>query len=221
VFGRGEADLAHHAATEEERKAHRLREELFTPIAKAWSTDIGNEVASLAVQIHGGSGFIEETGVAQYFRDVRITSIYEGTNGIQAMDLAGRKLGLEGGAAVRDLIADIRATVSELSAGGLAGVAGQLATAVDALEDATAWMSARRGTPDALAGAVSYLTLMGEVVGGWMLLRQASKRPGPRGATLARAYADQVLSRAQGLVASLTAGAEALAALDAEALTTA
>ena len=215
------ADLAVHAASEDERKAHKMREELFTPICKAWSTDIGNEVASLAVQIHGGSGFVEETGVAQYFRDVRITPIYEGTNGIQAMDLANRKLGLDNGGAVRSLIADIRDTASELGAGPLQGICEQLSAAVDALEEATVWMAARRGTPDSLAGATAYLTLMGDVVAGWMLTRQAAKRDGARGAPLAKAFADQVLSGAQGRVAAITAGAETLAVLDAEALTAA
>ena len=213
------ADLALHAATEAERKAARLREELFTPIAKAWCSDMGVEMISLAVQIHGGAGFVEETGVAQYYRDVRITPIYEGTNGIQAMDLAGRKLGMDNGQAVRDLIADIRATVAELGGGPLASVVERLSAAVDVLEEASAWMAARRGQPDALAGAVAYLTLMGDVTGGWMLARQAAKRPGPRGAPLASAYADQVLSHPPSLWAAITAGATDLAALDAEGLT--
>ena len=92
------ADLGRHAwPTRPERAAARLREELLTPIAKAWSTDIGVEVASAGVQIHGGMGYVEETGAAQHYRDARIAPIYEGTNGIQAMDLAGRKLGMAGG----------------------------------------------------------------------------------------------------------------------------
>jgi alkylation response protein AidB-like acyl-CoA dehydrogenase len=215
------ADLAVHAGSEAERKAARLREELFTPIAKAWSSDIGVEVASLAVQIHGGAGFIEETGVAQHYRDVRITPIYEGTNAIQAMDLAGRKLGMEDGEAMRQLIADIRATAAELAGGELSSISTRLSASVDVLEDATAWMSARRGQADALAGATAYLTLAGNVTGGWMLARQAAKRPGPRGAPLASAYADQVLSQSPSLLAAITAGAADLAAIDVEALTTA
>ena len=216
-----EADLAVHAGTEAERKAARLREELLTPIAKAWCSDIGVEVSSLAVQIHGGAGFVEETGVAQHYRDVRITPIYEGTNGIQAMDLAGRKLGMENGQAMRQLIADIRATARELASGPLSIIGGRLAVAVDTLEEATNWMIARRGEADALAGAVAYLTLAGEVAGGWMLARQAAVRPGPRGAPLARAYAHQVLSRAPSLLAAITAGASDLAVMDEEALTAA
>ena len=216
-----EADLAVHAGTEDARKSAKLREELFTPIAKAWSSDIGVEVASLAVQIHGGSGFVEETGVAQHYRDVRITPIYEGTNGIQAMDLAGRKLGMENGEAMRQLIADIRATCTELSGGELSSIGARLSAAVDVLEDATAWMSARRGQADALAGATAYLTLAGNVTGGWMLARQAARRPGPRGAPLASAYADQVLSQSPSLLTAITAGAADLAAIDAEALATA
>ncbi|MDI1365432.1 MAG: acyl-CoA dehydrogenase family protein, partial [bacterium] len=105
------ADLATHGASEDERLAAKLREELLTPIAKAWSTDIGVEVASQGVQIHGGMGFIEETGAAQHYRDARIAPIYEGTNGIQAIDLVGRKLGLGEGQAIGDLMDDIRDTL--------------------------------------------------------------------------------------------------------------
>src|SRR6185503_11512618 len=102
------ADLARLEPSEEGRRKADLRAQLLTPIAKAWSTDAGVEVASLGVQVHGGMGFIEETGAAQFYRDARITPIYEGTNGIQAMDLVGRKLGMENGEAVRDLIAEMR-----------------------------------------------------------------------------------------------------------------
>ena len=108
------ADLAKHAATEAERKTWKGREDLFTPIAKAWSTDVGCEVASLGVQVHGGMGFIEETGAAQYYRDARITPIYEGTNGIQAMDLVGRKLSMDGGDSAKALIEDMKATLAQI-----------------------------------------------------------------------------------------------------------
>ena len=100
------ADLAKHAATPEAREAASLREELLTPLAKGWSTDVGVEAASMGLQVHGGMGFIEETGAAQHYRDARILPIYEGTNGIQAMDLTGRKLSMAGGGAVR--VADRR-----------------------------------------------------------------------------------------------------------------
>ncbi len=177
------ADLARAARAPEARSAASLREELLTPIAKAWSTDAGVEVASLGVQIHGGMGFIEETGAAQHYRDARIAPIYEGTNGIQAIDLAGRKLGLEGGEGVRALIADMRAGAAALSGhadGRLKPLGGRLSAAIDAAEAATAWISERRGQPDALAGATAYLTLMGETVGGW--LRARARSPQPRAA---------------------------------------
>ncbi|MDB5455036.1 MAG: acyl-CoA dehydrogenase, partial [Caulobacter sp.] len=115
------ADLAHHAADPGARAAAKGREELLTPIAKAWSTDLGVQAASDGVQIHGGMGFIEETGAAQHYRDARILPIYVGTNGVQALDLVGRKLTLDGGAPMAALIADIRATAAGLD-GDLAGV---------------------------------------------------------------------------------------------------
>src|SRR5690348_315121 len=107
------ADLAEHASTAEERERAKLREELLVPVAKAWSTDVGVEVASLGVQVHGGAGFIEETGAAQFYRDARIAPIYEGTNGIQAMDLVGRKLALAGGEPIRALFTEMRATLPD------------------------------------------------------------------------------------------------------------
>ena len=224
------ADLARVAASDEDRAAARLREEVLTPIAKAWSTDIGVEVASLGVQIHGGMGFIEETGAAQHYRDARIAPIYEGTNGIQAMDLAGRKLGLEGGAGMAALIADIRTdaeTLVDIMDGKLDALGQRLNFAVDALEDATAWISARRGVPDGLAGATAYLKLAGEVIGGWLLCRGAlaaahgragDKAYGDARIALARHYAETVLSQAPGQVAGVIAGADVLAALDVAAL---
>ncbi|PXA93324.1 acyl-CoA dehydrogenase, partial [Caulobacter sp. D5] len=150
------ADLAHAAADEAVRATAKLREELLTPIAKAWSTDVGVEVASLGVQIHGGMGFIEETGAAQHYRDARITPIYEGTNGIQAIDLIGRKLGLADGQAVADLMDDIRDTIEALKAAdaSLTPVAGRLEAALNAAASATAWLVDRRARamPDALSG---------------------------------------------------------------------
>ncbi len=222
------ADLAGAAPTEDERKAAKLREELLTPIAKAWSTDIGVEVASLGVQIHGGMGFIEETGAAQHYRDARIAPIYEGTNGIQAIDLVGRKLGMEGGAAVKALIADMSATADDLAKDdALAPMGERLGAAIKAAEDATAWLIEHRGQPNSLAGATAYLKLMGEVVGGWLLAKgaMAAKQGRCADATYGRAridlasfYAETVLSQAPGQVAGITVGAEGLLRLDATAL---
>ena len=171
------ADLAKHAGTEEERRRWKGREDLFTPIAKAWSTDVGCEVASMGIQVHGGMGFIEETGAAQYYRDARIAPIYEGTNGIQAMDLVGRKLSMDGGESARALIVDMKATLVDL--GGLYSgkPVERFATAIEAVEDATLWLLDQKADPnaaaDVLAAADAYLKLLGDVVGGWMLAKGA------------------------------------------------
>ncbi len=171
------ADLARHAATEEERRRWKGREDLFTPIAKAWATDVGCEVASMGVQIHGGMGFIEETGAAQHYRDARIAPIYEGTNGIQAMDLVGRKLGQDGGQSARDLIEDMKATLAMLPRLYSGKPLERFATAIEAGQDATFWLLDRKasadGAADVLAGADAYLKLMGDVAGGWMLAKGA------------------------------------------------
>jgi alkylation response protein AidB-like acyl-CoA dehydrogenase len=171
------ADLAKHAATDEDRRRWKGREDLFTPIAKAWSTDIGCEVASLGVQIHGGMGFIEETGAAQYYRDARIAPIYEGTNGIQAMDLVGRKLSMDGGQAAKDLIAEFKATLLDLMRLYSGKPIERFANAVDAVQDATLWILDRKaaedGAADVLAAADGYLKLLGDVTGGWMLAKGA------------------------------------------------
>ena len=171
------ADLARHAATEDERRQWKGREDLFTPIAKAWSTDVGCEVASQGVQVHGGMGFIEETGAAQYYRDARIAPIYEGTNGIQAMDLVGRKLSQDGGDAAKALIADFKVTLAALGKLYTGKPVERFANAIEAVEDATLWLldakqDAARAA-DVLAAADAYLKLLGDVTGGWMLAKGA------------------------------------------------
>jgi hypothetical protein len=204
------ADRAEHASNAGERETAKLREELLVPIAKAWSTDIGVEVASLGIQVHGGAGFIEETGAAQFYRDARIAPIYEGTNGIQAIDLAGRKLALAGGHAVRSLLIEIRSGLREIDA----ALSDTLGGAVAAAESATDWLILNKGSDDALAGATPYLKLLGDVIGGWMLARGAavaangSDKEYARGKlALARVYASQVLAGAPGLSESVQAGA--------------
>ncbi|WP_426016735.1 acyl-CoA dehydrogenase [Brevundimonas sp. DWR2-3-1b1] len=171
------ADLAKHAGTEEERRRWKGREDLFTPIAKAWSTDVGCEVSSMGIQIHGGMGFIEETGAAQYYRDARIAPIYEGTNGIQAMDLVGRKLSMDGGESAKALIADMKATLIDLGALYSGKPVERFATAIEAVQDATLWLLDQKADPnaaaDVLAAADAYLKLLGDVVGGWMLAKGA------------------------------------------------
>jgi hypothetical protein len=170
-------DLARHHPDRAEREARRELVDLLTPISKAWCTDLGVDLTSIGLQVHGGMGYVEETGVAQYLRDSRIAPIYEGTNGIQAIDLVLRKVPMRGGGVVKDLLTQMEALDRELSAAGseLAGVRSALADGVSALREATEWiMSHGLADPnDALAGAAPYLRLSGLVIGGWLMARSA------------------------------------------------
>ncbi len=218
------ADLAKVAGNPVDRETARMREDLLTPIAKAWSTDMAVEVASIALQVHGGMGFIEETGAAQHYRDARILPIYEGANGIQAIDLMGRKLAVGKGRAVRELVGEIFPTAGALKSADdawLHAIGGRLEAGLAAVQSATGWMLERRGhaQPDALAGATAYLQLVGDVVGGWMLAKGAlaaseklAAGEGPQDyyrtkIGLARVYAEQVLARAPGLAQAVSQGA--------------
>jgi alkylation response protein AidB-like acyl-CoA dehydrogenase len=202
---------------------------LLTPICKSFGTDLGNELTSLALQIHGGMGFIEETGAAQHYRDVRIAAIYEGTNGIQAADLIGRKLPVRDGASALEFIASMRELDSELAAAGeeFASIRAELNAQLDTLEQATAYML-RTGASDpnsALSGSTPYLRIWGLVVGGWLMAKSALaardlEADGIAEAQLplARFYAEQLLPQAAGLVGAATAGSRDLFALDADTL---
>jgi len=216
------ADLSEFAEDADERAAAKRREELLTPIAKAWSTDIGVEVASLGIQIHGGMGYIEETGAAQHLRDARITPIYEGTNAIQAMDLAGRKLNMQGGAAFTELFADIEQTIEACATSShpdLPALAERLDEGLDSLREAATWLQTA-DPGDVLAGATPFLTLAGEVIGGWMLCigavaarrRQKEKLGDPVFAAqriaLAGFYCEAVLTLAHARVDDITMGVE-------------
>jgi hypothetical protein len=218
------ADLGRLAGNPVDRDAAWLRHELLTPIAKAWSTDMAVEVASMGIQVHGGLGFIEETGAAQYYRDARILPIYEGTNGIQAIDLMGRKLALGKGQAVRELVADIFPTAAALKSADdawLHTIGAHLEAGLAAVQAATGWLIERRGhaQPDALAGATPYLKLLGDVVGGWLLGKEAlaasaklAAQDGPADycrtrIALARVFAQQILSQSPGLTQAVTQGA--------------
>ncbi|HRK69884.1 MAG TPA: acyl-CoA dehydrogenase, partial [Hyphomonas sp.] len=173
------ADLANASKNPSERKSAKAREDLLTPIAKAWSTDVGVDVASMGVQVHGGMGFMNETLAAQLYRDARIAPIYEGTNGIQAIDLVGRKLALTGGASMRDMITEIDETVRLARSTNdpqFVQIADRLWAASKALGEATDWMLARLKAEEqdkALPGATAYLALAGEVIGGHFLARAA------------------------------------------------
>ncbi|MEC9250350.1 MAG: acyl-CoA dehydrogenase [Pseudomonadota bacterium] len=225
------ADLAEHAEDEEERAAAKRREELLTPVAKAWSTDIGVEVASMGIQIHGGMGFIEETGAAQHLRDARIAPIYEGTNAIQALDLAGRKLSMAGGAAFEELYADIEQTIESCSTSShpdLPPLAERLEDGLDALKEAAGWLNTS-DPADRLSGATPFLTLAGEVIGGWMLCvgavavrrRQKENIGDPKFAAeriaLANFYAEAVLALSPSRVDDITIGYDMISELGFEA----
>ncbi len=213
-------DRAHAGNAEAQRLA-----DLLTPVTKSWATDIGVEVASLGVQVFGGMGYVEETGAAQHLRDARIAPIYEGTNGIQAMDLVGRKLAQGGW---KDLFADMRADIGSLS-GGLAGLAPYLDDGLAALENATRWMTAA-DPDDAGAGASPYLRMFGIVTGGWLLAKQAVAasarlRDGGNDAAFldakigtARFFAEQILPQATALLGPATRGAATLRALSEDQL---
>jgi alkylation response protein AidB-like acyl-CoA dehydrogenase len=188
-----------------------MRADVLTPLAKAWATDVGCDVASLGIQVHGGMGFIEETGAAQHLRDARIAPIYEGTNGIQAADLVGRKLGLDGGAAFDLLLADIRAEAADPRIIALA----------DAVEVAAATCR-QSESDDRLAGSYPFLTMCSVLVAGWLLERQANVVGDSDFHAAKRAAANYfigvVVPEALGLAAGAEAGAAMLYAVPVEAL---
>jgi 3-(methylthio)propanoyl-CoA dehydrogenase len=178
MYAASQLDLGRYGADAETRAAALARGELLIPIVKGWCTEIGNEVAGIGVQVHGGMGFIEETGAAQYVRDVRITTIYEGTTGIQSLDLIGRKLGRDRGAAMSALVQQMGRELQQLD-GGNAAVESARAAAVAAvaqLRTATqALLQVLASRPDAgMAVAVPYLRLCGYVIGGWLMVKSAA-----------------------------------------------
>ena len=210
------------------RQAAHERASLLTPVAKAFSTDIGSEVASLGVQVHGGMGYIEETGAAQHYRDARIAAIYEGTNGIQAIDLVTRKLPLAGGATVMAYIGDIRRTVDTVNATndpafGWTGV--RLQDATNALERATQWLigSQRNNLEAVLAGATPYLRLFALAAGGALLAEEAlaAVRLAGNGAdaagrvAIARFFAENLAVQAESLERTVVEAADSVNDADA------
>jgi 3-(methylthio)propanoyl-CoA dehydrogenase len=212
-----------------QRTARRELVDLLIPVTKAWGTDLGVELSSLALQVHGGAGYIEETGAAQHYRDARIAPIYEGTNGIQAIDLVTRKLPMRGGAVVADFLARLDATEAALDAAGasLASIRVNLAAAVATLRAATNHL-ASADLNATLAGATPYLRMFGIVAGGWLMARQAitANRLLDAGSAdtaflqaklvTARFYCEQLLPQSSGLLAAVTAGSLDLLALDPE-----
>src|SRR6185436_11750790 len=226
-----ETDVARRSKHPAEQAAAAQRVALLTPVAKAFSTDIGCEVASIGVQVHGGMGFIEETGAAQIYRDARILPIYEGTNGIQALDLVARKLPLEGGKVAAAYIGELQKTVEEVRASNrpeFGRMAERLGEAVAALAEASRWMgSALQTNPEAaMAGATPYLRLFGLAAGGVYLARGAlaAARDGGQGPSiaqpiaLARFFAENLATAAAGLKDTVVGGADSTLVLTPETL---
>jgi 3-(methylthio)propanoyl-CoA dehydrogenase len=221
-------DLAAHSPDAKQRAAAQARGDLLIPIVKGWCTEVGNEVTAIGVQVHGGMGFIEETGAAQYVRDVRITTIYEGTTGIQSNDLIGRKLGRDRGAAMSALIADMSRELEASSTDDAATSATRKAAldAVALLNSATsALLEMIASRPDlAMAVSVPYLKLCGYVVGGWLMAKSsalaAKQKDGPERefheAKLRTAlfYSEHVLPQAIALARVVTRGANSVVETD-------
>ena len=225
----GESDLAHHVESETARARHQARVDLFVPIVKAWCTEMAQEATYLGVQVHGGMGFIEETGAAQHMRDARIVTIYEGTTGIQALDLMGRKIMRDKGQAIGDLIEELKVFQSELKqqGGEIDRIAGHFNRALAALEDATEWYLANLSNDPNLAGAigVNYQMLAGNVACGWLMARSAiaAQQQIDAGSDdifyqnkikTAVYFAEQILPRSEGLQTMIKTGAGSIMSID-------
>ncbi|MGN6286831.1 MAG: acyl-CoA dehydrogenase [Afipia sp.] len=221
-------DVSHRATDPKVREKAAARGALLTPLAKAFSTDVGNEVAAIGVQVHGGMGFMEETGAAQYVRDARILTIYEGTNGVQAQDLVMRKLAMSGGEAVWDLLNELSETVKQVEASndpafGTTGA--KLREALQSAERTSKWLLEKIASApnEALAGSTPYLRLMSSATGGVMLAREALaarsdealQSDAPRYVTLARFFAENVAVQAGALERAVIDSAEAVTGADA------
>jgi hypothetical protein len=220
-------DFARHHADEARRADAQARGDLLIPIVKAWSTDLGVQLTSIGVQVHGGMGFIEETGAAQFLRDARIGTIYEGTNGIQAADLVGRKIRRDDGVAMNALIADMRTELNDgqMRAAVDAGIWDATAEAIDLLGEATdALRQFLRAQPErALGVAAPYLTLCGVTIAGWMMakayalatrkLSQDSEFFRAKQQTT-RFYAEHALPETMGLARIVKSGAPAVVEAD-------
>uniref|UniRef100_UPI0025DF6835 acyl-CoA dehydrogenase C-terminal domain-containing protein n=1 Tax=Rhodoferax sp. OV413 TaxID=1855285 RepID=UPI0025DF6835 len=226
-------DAAHHHPDADARKQNQAFYEFMVPLVKGFSTEVSLEVTSLGVQVHGGMGFIEETGAAQYYRDAKILTIYEGTTAIQANDLVGRKTGRDGGQIAKGIASQVAATESELMASGSAdalGVAKRLKAAREAFVDVVDFVAASsKASPNAVyAGSVPYLMLAGNLMAGWQMARallvaEKAMAAGEDVAfmqakvTTARFYADHILCKAGGLRDSIVEGAESVTALPLDA----
>jgi len=224
-------DIAHHHTDEKVRSANQAFYEFLVPVIKGWATEMAIDVASTGLQIHGGMGYIEETGAAQYYRDARILTIYEGTTAIQANDLVGRKTVRDGGAVANDIIRRVRATADELAAtssADLQAISHHLVAAATALEEVVAYVVAniQSDIKGVFAGSVPYLKLAGIVLGGWQMARAAliaqHKCDAAQGdasfyqakIATARFFADHFLSQAGGYRTAIVTGSSGVLALD-------
>ncbi len=223
-------DAAHHHVDEATRKTNQAFYEYMVPIVKGWSTEMSIDVASTGVQVHGGMGFIEETGAAQYYRDARILTIYEGTTAIQANDLVGRKTVRDGGATAKGILVQVRKTEADLTfctAEDLAVIRSQLAAGSKALEEVINFVviNTKSDIKSVFAGSVLYLKLAGIVLGGWQMARAAlvaeQKLKAGEGdprfyqakIATARFFADHILSQASGYRAAIVEGSAGVLAL--------
>ena len=225
-------DIAYSHPEESERERGKELTNLLTPLSKGWCTDLGNELTSLGIQIHGGMGFVEETGAAQHYRDIRIAGIYEGTNGIQAIDLVGRKLSMRNGEVVNELLGEIDDTISDLSDNNLSEIGDSLRQATGSLKAASIWLLQNGGgsNDEGLAGATPYLRMFGTTVGGWLMAKSALKAQSLLSESsdnkdfleakieTATFYAQQLLPQVSGLLPSVTSGAHSLFAINSETL---
>ena len=211
-------DLAHHHEDQSVRARNQAFVDLMIPVVKGWLTENSIEIASTGVQVHGGMGFIEETGAAQHFRDARITAIYEGTTAIQANDLIGRKIARENGVTIKALIAEMHQVEAALDANdeALAAIRNSLAKGISAVEEAVGYILATYNADikAASVGSVPFLKLLGIVAGGWQMARAALLSKDRQGEDFYRAklvtarfYADHVLAQAPGLAYTVVNGA--------------
>ncbi|MAV46511.1 MAG: acyl-CoA dehydrogenase [Alphaproteobacteria bacterium TMED89] len=224
-------DIARRADDRDEAAKAQRRVDLLTPIVKGWGTDIACEIASTGVQIHGGMGFVEETGAAQHYRDARILPIYEGTNGIQALDLIGRKLARDRGWAVGEMMDEMQAVVDALNATDhvtLSAIAARLSPALADLQTASDYLlqTAGENMPSAAVGATPYLTLWGTVAGGWVMATEALEAARrlisdtenraflETKLVSARFFADQLLPRSSGLLEAVRSSTDEVIGLD-------
>ena len=227
-------DLSQSTSDPQLAKKYLSRLELLTPIVKSWCTDQGCNITSIGIQVHGGYGYIEETGAAQHLRDSRISPIYEGTNGIQAIDLVGRKLKMNEGKVIRDLLDEIKDFTESLNQQGeeFETIKSNLTDSLQAVEEATAWL-AEKGTGDpiqAISGATPYLRMLGQLVGGLFLARLAIGARSNENVgdadfrnskmTVANFYAEQLLPLTRAQLGAVTAGSSDLFAVPEELFST-